>query len=120
MKLLRVALLSIASAVLALAAAVDGVWKADYTTPDGSARSTTFHFKADGEKLTGKAVSAMGETEIKNGVIKGDDVSFTVTRNFGGNEVNLKYAGKLSGNEMKLTVSFNENNFDIVAKRQGS
>ena len=120
MKLLRIALLSIVTAVLMLAAHVDGVWKADYTTPDGTARTTTFHFKADGEKLTGKAVSQAGETEIKNGVVQGDDISFTVTRNFGGNEVNLKYAGKVSGNEIKLTVSFNENSFDIVAKKQGS
>jgi hypothetical protein len=120
MKLLKLTLLLIATALLAIAANVDGVWKADYTSPDGSARTMTFHFKADGDKLTGKAVSQTGESEVKNGTIKGDDISFTLLRNFGGNEVNLKYAGKVAANEIKLTVSFNDNSFDIVAKRQGS
>ena len=119
MKVLKLLAIALATALLSLAAGVDGVWKADYTTPDGTQRSTTFHFKADGEKLTGKAVGAMGETEIKNGTVKGDNVSFTITRSFGGNEVNLKYNGKVAGGEMKLTASFNENSFDIVAKRQG-
>lgn len=120
MKLLKLTVLTIASALLAVAADVDGVWRADYTTPDGTQRQTTFHLKADGEKLTGKAVSQAGEAEIKNGTVKGEDISFTITRNFGGNEINLKYDGKVAANEIKLTISFNENSFDIVAKRQGS
>ena len=32
----------------------------------------------------------------------------------------MKYNGKVAGNEMELTVTFNENTFDIVAKRRGS
>ena len=86
-KSLKLAMIVTLTARFAFAVGLDGVWKAEYTTPDGTQRSTSFHFKADGEKLTGKAVSAMGETEINNGTIKGDDVSFTITRNFGGNEL---------------------------------
>jgi hypothetical protein len=99
---------------------VDGVWKADYTTPDGTARQSTFHLKANGDKLTGKVVGQAGEAEIEDGAVKGDDVSFRVVRNFGGNEVKLQYSGKVSGDELKLKVSFNENSFDIVAKRQSA
>ncbi len=99
---------------------VDGVWKADYTTPDGTARTSTFYLKGQGEKLTGKMVSPMGEAEIKDGAINAGGISFSVTRNFNGNEFTLKYAGKVAGDELKLQVSFNENTFDIVAKRQGS
>ena len=116
--MLKLAILALSSALLMMAAGVDGVWKAVYTTPDGNQRQTTFHLKADGEKLTGKAVSQAGETDIKDGTVKGEDVSFTIVRSFGGNEVNLKYNGKVAGDEMKLTVHFNENSFDIVAKRQ--
>ena len=60
-------------AVTAFAADPTGVWKADYTTPNGTQRSSTFHLKADGEKLTGKVVSQMGESEIKDGSVKGDE-----------------------------------------------
>jgi len=118
--LLMAAWMLLSSALLMCGADVSGVWKADYTTPDGTARQSTFHLKADGEKLTGKIVSQMGEAEIKDGAVKGEDVSFSVVRNFGGDEVTLKYTGKLAGDELKLKVSFNENTFDIVAKRQGS
>ncbi len=106
------------SAMFLCAASVDGVWKADYTSPDGTQRQSTFHLKADGEKLTGKVVSQMGESEIKDGVVKGDNVSFSVVRNFNGQEFTLKYEGKVAGDELKLKVAFNENSFDIVAKRQ--
>jgi len=108
------------SAMMVCAADASGVWKAEYTTPDGTARQSTFHFKADGGKLTGKVVSQMGEAEIKDGTVKGDDVTFSVVRNFNGEEFTLKYEGKVTGDEMKLKVQFNENSFDIVAKRQGS
>ncbi len=107
--------------LLLCAADVNGSWKAEYTTPDGSQRQSTFVLKADGSKLTGKVVSAQGEAEIKDGTVDGDAVSFSVIRNFGGQDVTLKYAGKVTGDEMKLKVTFNEDtSFDIVAKRQSS
>ena len=116
--LLTVVCLILSSALILCGAAVDGAWKADYTTPDGTARTSTFHLKADGEKLTGKVVSPMGEAEIKDGSIKGDDVTFSVTRSFNGQDFTLKYVGKVAGDELKLKVSFGDNSFDIAAKRQ--
>ena len=121
MKTLLTALcLVLTCTALLCAAGIDGAWKADYTTPDGTARTSTFHFKADGDKLTGKVVSPMGEAEIKDGTVKGDDIAFSITRSFNGNDFTLKYTGKVSGDELKLKVNFNDNSFDIVAKRQGS
>jgi hypothetical protein len=110
--------LILGSALILCGADATGVWKADYTTPDGTARQSTFHLKTDGDKLTGKVVGQAGETEIRDGVMKGDDVSFSVTRNFNGQEFTLKYAGKVVGDELKLKVTFNDNSFDIVAKKQ--
>jgi len=106
-------------AVAAFAAPVDGKWKADYQSPDGQARTTTFTFKADGEKLTGTAASAMGEVQIQDGKVSGDAISFSVMRNFGGNDVKINYKGKVAGDEIKLTVSIAEmdTTFDITAKR---
>ena len=112
--------LMVGCALMLCAAGVDGVWKADYTTPDGTARQSTFHLKADGAKLTGKVVSQTGEAEVKDGTVKGDDVSFSVTRSFNGQDFTLKYAGKVAGDELKLKVSFNENEFEILAKRQAT
>ena len=105
-------------AIAALAADPTGVWKADYTTPNGTQRSSTFHLKADGEKLTGKVVSQMGESEIKDGSVKGDDVSFSVVRSFNGNEVTMKYTGKVSADSIKMQVSFGDRTLDMVAKKE--
>ena len=104
-------------ALTASAADINGKWKAEYTTPDGQARQSTFDFKADGDKLTGIVSSPRGEAPISEGKISGDDISFSVVRNIGGNEVKLLYKGKVAGSEIKFNVSFGDNSFDIVAKR---
>lgn len=111
--------LFLASALWLLGADPTGVWKADYQSPDGAARTSTFHLKAEGEKLTGKIVSGTGDAEIKDGTVKGDDISFTVVRNFGGQDVTLKYTGKVSAEEIKMNIAFgDQGGFDIVAKKQ--
>ena len=92
-------------AFTASAADVSGTWKASLETPNGTFE-TTFTFKVDGARLTGKVASQMGESEISDGKIDGDDVSFTVVRNFQGNEFKLNYKGKVSGSEMKLSIEF--------------
>lgn len=116
----KIALFIALLAFAAFAADVNGKWKADYETPDGQQRSTVFTFKAEGGKLTGTAASAMGEVPIQDGKIQGDEISFHVIRNFGGNDVKINYKGKVGANEIKLTVSIAEmdRTFDIVAKRQ--
>jgi hypothetical protein len=99
---------------------VSGVWKTEYTSEDGTTHQSTFHLKANGGKLTGKIVGQSGEVEIKDGAVKGEDISFEVTRKLGEQEVRLKYTGKIEGNELKLKLSINGNSFDVVARRQGS
>jgi hypothetical protein len=103
----------------ALAASVDGKWKASFTSPDGQTRENVFQLKSDGEKLTGTVISARGETPIENGTVRGDDVSFTVKRNFGDREVTVRYQGRLSGDTIDFKVSFGQDRtFDMKAVRQ--
>ncbi len=118
MKTGTILLLLAALAFVALAADVSGKWKAEYTSPDGQSRTSLFTFKVDGEKLTGTVGGARGEAAIQDGKISGDDISFAVVRNFGGEDVKLQYKGKVSGNEMKLSVSFGERSFEMTAKRE--
>ncbi|HYP07012.1 MAG TPA: hypothetical protein VER03_12340 [Bryobacteraceae bacterium] len=111
--------LTAALAVASFAADATGVWKAEYETPNGT-RTSEFHLKAEGEKLTGKLVTPMGETALKEGTVKGDNVNFSVVRNFQGNEITITYAGAVAGDEMKLKMTFGggDRTMDIVAKRQ--
>ena len=103
------------TAFLASSAAADvsGKWKAEFTTPDGTQRTNTFTLKADGAKLTGTVAGTQDETPIQNGKINGDDISFTAERPFG----SFAYAGKVTGNEIKFKVTFNDQSFEITAKR---
>lgn len=82
---------------------INGKWIAEMPSRDGQTRQTTFNFKAEGNKLTGTVSGRQGDTPISDGEINGDDITFTVTANFRGNEMKLLYKGKLAGNEIKFT-----------------
>jgi hypothetical protein len=99
--------------VVALAADVSGKWKAEFTTPDGTQRVNTFTFKVDAGKLTGTVAGTQDETPIQNGKINGDEISFTAERPFG----TFTYSGKATGNEIKFKVTFNDQTFEMTAKR---
>ena len=86
----------------AFAADIDGTWTASFDTQIGE-QHYTYTFKADGDKLTGTAKNDFGETKIEDGVIKGDDVSFTENLEFNGQKISIKYTGKLSGDEINFT-----------------
>jgi len=112
----RVVVLGMLLAWLAVAADVSGKWKAEFTSPDGAQRVNTFTFKVEGEKLSGTVAGSQDETPIQNGKISGDDISFTAERPFG----TFTYAGKVSGNEIKFKVTFNDETFEITAKRMSN
>jgi hypothetical protein len=84
-------------------------------------RIVTLDLKADGAKLTGtilqpafgrrggggggEAPPAPTPVQISNGKVDGNNVSFEVTRDMGGNSMTTKYEGVVSGSEMKLKVT---------------
>jgi hypothetical protein len=97
---------------------VGGTWKGSYPGRDGQTRESTIVLKAEGEKLTGTVAGGRGgDSEIKDGTIKGGDISFAVVRNFGGNEVTVKYKGKLAGDTIQFKVEAGERSYDMTAKR---
>ena len=56
---------------------IDGTWIGKVSGPQGDFE-LTFTFKVDGDTLTGKSSSAMGEAEITDGVVNGNEFSFDV------------------------------------------
>jgi hypothetical protein len=108
-----IGLLVLLLSVWAAAADLSGKWKAEFTTPDGTQRVNTFTFKVDAGKLTGTVAGTQDETPIQNGKINGDEISFTAERPFG----TFTYSGKATGNEIKFKVTFNDQTFEMTAKR---
>lgn len=115
--LLRGAACALAFSTALLAGDVSGKWVAKMETPNGSSQQT-YTLKADGDKLSGTVKSARGETEIQDGKVSGDDISFVVVRKFNDNEFRMQYTGKLDGDDLKLTVDMGERGKrEMVAKR---
>src|SRR5437016_2116065 len=116
-KLFIAGLILIAAALVAMAAdAVTGKWTMEQAGRGGGPpRVTTLDLKADGAKLTGTAtIPGFGRggdtppppttTPSSNGKVDGNNVSFEVTRDFGGNPFTTKYEGAVSGNEMQVKM----------------
>ena len=90
----------------ALAADVAGKWTAEAPGRDGNSVTNTFVFKVDGAKLSGTLDNGNGApVEIADGKVDGDNISFHVVRNFGGNDIKIAFKGKVSGSEIKFTRS---------------
>ncbi|HEV2394705.1 MAG TPA: hypothetical protein VG146_20325 [Verrucomicrobiae bacterium] len=75
----------------------------------------TLKLKTEDGKVTG-SISQPGRqggeprvTDIKDGKLKGDEVSFSVTREFNGNSFTMKYSGKVSADTIKGKIEFERN-----------
>src|SRR3954453_17906968 len=80
----------------AIGADATGTWKWT-TTVNGQSRDSTLKLKQEGDKLTGVYVGGQNnaETPIEDASIKGDMISFKVTREFNGQKRTTKYTGTL-------------------------
>jgi hypothetical protein len=101
------ALIALAALTLwvSFAADIDGKWTTQVEGRNGT-RTETLTLKADGNTLTGSMQGGRGQgVDISNGTIDGNNVSFSVVREFGGNQITQQYKGTLSNGELKLTMS---------------
>ncbi|MBM3782892.1 MAG: hypothetical protein FJW30_00965 [Acidobacteria bacterium] len=106
-------------ALAAFAADVDGKWVATVSTSNGDFQ-VTYSLKADGETLKGTASSQMGETDLKEGKINGNEVSWVMIMERQGNQLRIVHKGTISGNEMKLKVvpeGAEDRTMEFVAKK---
>jgi hypothetical protein len=105
------------SVFAASAADISGNWKATAEGPNGT-MERTFTFKQDGNKVTGKTVSSfVGESEITDGKVEGDTVTFTINVKFQDQDMKLEYKGKIAGDTIKFTVDAAGNTIEWNAKK---
>jgi len=120
---LRLTLLSCALALAAFAADVTGKWTYEMQGRGGNAMRQTINLKVDGDQLTGTISGRRGETEITNGKISGDTITFSVVREFNGNSMTMKYTGTVSGDSIKFKVEREGSDrppMEFTAKRASS
>lgn len=98
-----VAVLTLATAPAALAEhPVDGQWEGEAETPRGIQEIAFDFTEADGV-LTGTITTRRGESDIEDGTVMGNEISFKQTLSFQGREFVLAYTGELDGDEITFT-----------------
>jgi hypothetical protein len=110
--LLIVGVLLLAS--FAFGADVDGKWSGTITGMD---MTVGFTFKADGKTLTGSHLVNGQETAIKDGKIDGNNISFSVTIDLGGQETKVEHKGVVSADQIKMTYEMSGQPGEILLKR---
>lgn len=102
---------------------IAGKWTSEFDSAVGH-QSYSFDFKVDGDKVSGKASrsvdDAKTETDITEGKVSGDDVSFVEMLKIPDQDqaIRIQYNGKVAGDEIKLTRAVGEfATNEIVAKR---
>jgi hypothetical protein len=105
-KLSLAILVLVLGTVTALAADFNGKWTAEVQGRMGL-QTITFDFHVDGSTLTGKITTPRGETDITNGKVDGDNITFDQVMNFNGNSFTTNYQGTADGaDSIKFTRTF--------------
>jgi hypothetical protein len=109
-KLLTTAFLVMAFVTFSLAQDITGNWKGTVNNQF----EINYTFKVDGEKLTGSSKGPDGtDTPISDGVIKGDDLSFSL--DIMGSPTKIK--GKIKGDTITLAFAVNGNDVTLDLKK---
>ena len=117
-KLLFVTTVLLVVAFCAFAADVTGKWTFEQPAgrQGGNPRPVTITLKADGATLTGEMPGGGGRggggggtppppTQISNGKVTGDKISFEVKRTTQNGDMVTKYEGTLKGDELQLKIT---------------
>jgi hypothetical protein len=121
---LTVGLLLLAAG-MAFGADIDGTWTGKMAGPDGGEGFPIgFTFKAEGATLTG-SMPGMPSPDgapakpipIKDGKIDGNNISFSVAFDFGGQEMKIDYKGVLSGDTLKISFDMMGTPAEVTLKK---
>ena len=104
--------LTLLFAIPAVAADLNGKWKASMEGPDGS-MELIFSFRVEAGQISGTVSGPMGDMPITEGKLEGDTISFTVTTD----QFKVVHKGTVSGDEIKLNVEMGENTMNMALKR---
>ncbi len=102
-----------------IAAGAAGTWKGSFDF-NGATVSLTFNLKTNGATVTGTIDGLPTEaSEIKEGKVDGDSITFWSMTDYQGSPVKLVYHGKIAGDQISFTMGTDDGGWstDLVAKR---
>ncbi len=77
-----------------------GTWKYQ-TDANGTQLEVVMKLKAEGDKVTGTVSVNDMEAKVEDGKFKDGEVSFKIIREAGGQKLEIKYKGKVTGDSFK-------------------
>ena len=91
----------------AFAQSIDGKWNANVSSPMGDF-ALVFDFTANGHELSGSmSMDMMGTTPISEGMIHGNEFSFTLSIQGGpGGPMVINYTGTMEGDTLNMSSTF--------------
>ncbi len=98
----------------AFSADIDGKWSGTITGMD---MKVEFVFKAAGNTLSGTHIVNGQETAFKDGKIDGNNISFTVALDMGGQQTKIEHKGVISGDQIKMTYDMMGQPGEIILKK---
>jgi hypothetical protein len=107
------------TAVMLRAADAAGTWKGSFDF-NGTTVSLTFNLKTNGAAVTGTIDGLPTEaSEIKEGKVEGDSITFWSMTEYQGSPIKLVYHGKIAGDQISFTMGTDDGGWstDLVAKR---
>ncbi len=110
MKAIRILLIGTLAAAAIWAADATGKWTAEMQGRGGNTMTVNMNLKADGDKLTGTVSGRNGDTDITDGKVDGDNISFKVVREFNGNQITQVYKGKVNGDTIHFSMTMEGGN----------
>src|SRR5579864_824540 len=87
-------------ALAASAADVTGKWVAQIPGRGGNPTETTITLKQTGDDITGTVNGGRGDQAISEGKAMGDNITFVVAFEAGGNQIKQTYTGTVAGSEI--------------------
>ena len=97
---------------------VAGKWETSSPGRDGQTVTSTITFEQDGEKLKGTIEGGRGGAAPLEGSIKGNKVTFKVTRQRpDGQSMVIEYSATVEGDTMKGTRGSGERSGEFTAKK---
>ena len=118
--LTKAGLLALVMTIVALAADVSGKWTATFDTQIGQ-QNYTYTLKVAGDTVTGTASSDNGSSEITEGKLAGDTISFVENLKYQDMAIRVEYTGKIVDGEIQFTRKVGEFATEqLVAKRAKS
>ncbi len=83
---------------------LSGTWNLSVNLGQGD-KTATLNLQQEGERLSGSISGSLGAGDISNASLSGNDVRFTASLEIEGQTKEATFAGTLSGNEMRGTVT---------------